>query len=63
MLVKELQSLGLAVEAITEESLIEVLNRGEAGRYGKVTRDDHGHLRIAEIEFGRMMKDMLTAKL
>ena len=51
------------VEAISEASLAEALNRGEAGRYGKVTRDEHGHLQLAEIEFGRLIKDMLGAKL
>jgi len=28
-----------------------------------VTRDDHGHLRLGEIEFGRIMKDLLTTRL
>ena len=28
-----------------------------------MTRDDHGHLQIAEIQFGRLIKDLLGAKL
>ena len=32
-------------------------------RFGKVIRDDHGHLRLGEIEFGRLMKELLTARL
>jgi ATP-dependent phosphofructokinase / diphosphate-dependent phosphofructokinase len=33
------------------------------GKYGKVQRDPHGHLRLGEIEFGRIIKDHLTVKL
>ena len=51
------------VEAISERSLKAVLDRGEPGRYGQVTRDDHGHLQIADIQLGRLMKDMLKDKL
>src|SRR5690242_11730754 len=36
---------------------------GQLERYGKVIRDDHGHLRLGEIEFGRLMKDLVTARL
>ena len=36
---------------------------GQLGRYGKVERDPHGHLRLGEIEFGRMIKDRLSARL
>ena len=32
-------------------------------RYGNVRRDEHGHLRLGEIEFGRLMKDLLTERL
>ena len=28
-------------------------------RYGNFQRDPHGHLRLGEIEFGRMVKDHL----
>src|SRR5262249_57035415 len=33
------------------------------GRYGDIVRDDHGHLRLGEIEFGRMVKENLGQKL
>jgi 6-phosphofructokinase 1 len=46
---------GLVVLA---EGLIESLER-----FGKVIRDDHGHLRLGEIEFGRLMKELLTQRL
>src|SRR5204862_7633057 len=32
-------------------------------RYGRLERDPHGHLRLGEIEFGRMVKDRLTCRL
>ncbi len=57
--------------AVLAEGLLEKI--GEKGlssvditkldRYGKVERDPHGHLRLGEIEFGRMVKDHLAAKL
>ncbi len=51
------------IEAIGEQGLIDGVEDGHLERYGKVTRDDHGHLRLGEIEFGRLMKDRLTAQL
>jgi 6-phosphofructokinase 1 len=51
------------LESIGEEGLLAVMDAAELGRYGRVRRDPHGHLRLGEIEFGRMVKDRLTAKL
>src|SRR3989449_5002676 len=51
------------IEAMGEKNLVAALGDGQLQRYGKITRDDHGHLRLGEIEFGRMMKDLLTARL
>lgn len=51
------------LEAIGEEGLKEVIDTGQLGRYGKVRRDDHGHLRLGEIEFARMIKDRLDTRL
>jgi ATP-dependent phosphofructokinase / diphosphate-dependent phosphofructokinase len=51
------------IEAIDEATLTDAVNSGQLGRYGKVVRDDHGHLRLGEIEFGRMIKDLLTERL
>ena len=36
---------------------------GQIGRYGEITTDPHGHMRLGEIEFGRMIKDRLSARL
>lgn len=48
------------IESIGEQGLISVLGEEQLARYGKLKRDDHGHLRLGEIEFGRMIKDRLT---
>jgi 6-phosphofructokinase 1 len=51
------------IEAMGEQGLVKALPEGQLERYGKVIRDEHGHLRLGEIEFGRLMKDLLTARL
>ncbi|HEY3760996.1 MAG TPA: diphosphate--fructose-6-phosphate 1-phosphotransferase [Verrucomicrobiae bacterium] len=51
------------IEAMGEQGLVKALPSGDLSRYGKVIRDDHGHLRLGEIEFGRIMKDLLLARL
>jgi ATP-dependent phosphofructokinase / diphosphate-dependent phosphofructokinase len=51
------------IEAMGEQGLIKAMPEGELERFGKVIRDDHGHLRLGEIEFGRLMKELLTQRL
>jgi 6-phosphofructokinase 1 len=51
------------IEAIGEKELISVMEGGQTGSYGKVIRDPHGHLRLGEIEFGRMIKERLAMRL
>jgi 6-phosphofructokinase 1 len=51
------------LEAIGEMGLEEMMATGQIGRYGTIARDPHGHLRLGEIEFGRMVKDRLSGKL
>jgi ATP-dependent phosphofructokinase / diphosphate-dependent phosphofructokinase len=51
------------IEAIGEEGLEAAMSSGELGRYGAVTRDPHGHLRLGEIEFGRMVTDQMAQRL
>jgi 6-phosphofructokinase 1 len=51
------------LEAIGEKGLLDAMDTAELGRYGKLQRDPHGHLRLGEIEFGRMVKDRLAASL
>jgi len=51
------------IEAMGEKGLVNALPGGQLERYGKIKRDDHGHLHLAEIEFGRMMKDLVSERL
>ena len=51
------------IESIGEKALLAAVNSGQLGRYGRVTRDEHGHLRLGEVEFGRMLKDILLQRL
>jgi 6-phosphofructokinase 1 len=51
------------IEAIGEKGLLEALPEGELQHFGKIIRDDHGHLRLGEIEFGRLMKELLSQRL
>jgi ATP-dependent phosphofructokinase / diphosphate-dependent phosphofructokinase len=51
------------IESVGEKGLIAAVEDGQLDRYGKVSRDEHGHLRLGEIEFGRLMRDLLTARL
>ena len=51
------------LEAIGEKGLIGVMTEEQLSRYGKVDKDPHGHLRLGEIEFGRMVKDRVSARL
>jgi 6-phosphofructokinase len=51
------------IEAIGEKGLLAAMNAGELGRYGQLSRDPHGHLRLGDIEFGRMIKDRLAMRV
>lgn len=51
------------IESMGEKGLVNAVPGGNLERYGRVSRDDHGHLRLGEIEFGRLMKDLVTTRL
>jgi len=51
------------IEAMGEAGLVSAMQGGKLERYGKISRDEHGHLHLGEIEFGRLMKDLLTERL
>lgn len=51
------------MEAIGEKGLIDALGDGRLGQYGNIRKDPHGHMRLGEIEFGRMVRDRVTARL
>lgn len=50
------------LESIGEKGLIQALG-DDLPKYGEVTRDDHGHLRLGEIEFGRIIKNRVGSHL
>ncbi|NBO92490.1 MAG: 6-phosphofructokinase [Planctomycetia bacterium] len=50
------------LESIGEVALEELMSK-QPGRYGDIVKDDHGHLRLGEVEFGRMIKDLLDVRL
>jgi 6-phosphofructokinase 1 len=50
------------IESIGEKGLVAALG-DELPRYGRIERDDHGHLRLGELEFGRIVKDYLKKRL
>jgi 6-phosphofructokinase 1 len=49
--------------SLGENGLLQALGADDLSRYGKVERDPHGHLRLGEIEFGRLIKDQLGTRL
>jgi 6-phosphofructokinase 1 len=51
------------VEAIGEKGLLAGMGEGQISYYGRVQRDPHGHLRLGEIDFGRMVRDRLSERL
>ena len=50
------------IEAIGEEGLVAAMGNAQLSLYGRVQRDPHGHLRLGEIEFGRMVRDRLAGR-
>jgi 6-phosphofructokinase 1 len=51
------------LETIGYDRLHKILDDTHLGRYGAVERDPHGHLRLGQIEFGRMVRDHLAKGL
>jgi 6-phosphofructokinase 1 len=51
------------IEGIGEKGLLAALPEGQLQQFGKIIRDDHGHMSLGEIEFGRLMKELLTQRL
>ena len=50
------------IESIGEQGLLDALG-DELERYGNVERDPHGHLRLGEIEFGRIIRYRVAKRL
>lgn len=51
------------LESIGEDGLKAIMTENDIARYGKIKRDDHGHLRLGELDFGRMVCDQLEARM
>lgn len=51
------------IEAIGEQGLIDAVGEQDLNKYGKIERDPHGHLRLGEVEFGRMVREWLSKRL
>ncbi|HOX46444.1 MAG TPA: diphosphate--fructose-6-phosphate 1-phosphotransferase [Myxococcota bacterium] len=49
--------------AVLAEGLVEHLEPAELDKLENVERDDHGHIRIAEVDFGRMLKQAVVKRL
>jgi 6-phosphofructokinase 1 len=50
------------LDAIGFDRLKEIMD-AQPGRYGDLVRDEHGHLRLGQIDFGRMVRDYLAARM
>src|SRR3954470_15759617 len=50
------------IESVGEKGLVKALG-DDLQHYGRIERDDHGHLRLGELEFGRIIKDYLKKRL
>lgn len=51
------------LEAIGEQGLLAAMGDDELNKFGVVERDAFGHLRLGEIEFGRMVRYKLAERL
>jgi 6-phosphofructokinase 1 len=51
------------IESIGEQGLIAAIGEQNLHMYGKIEKDPHGHLRLGEIEFGRMVREWLARRL
>jgi ATP-dependent phosphofructokinase / diphosphate-dependent phosphofructokinase len=51
------------IEAIGAKALATHFQNEKLGRYGQIVQDQFGHLRLGEIEFGRMFRDALADRL
>lgn len=49
------------IESVKED--LKTILDNTAGKYGTYETDEHGHLRLGEIEFGKLIRDLLTERL
>ena len=51
------------IESIGEKGLIDAIGEENLHMYGKIEKDPHGHLRLGEIEFGRIVRERLGKRM
>jgi 6-phosphofructokinase 1 len=49
--------------AVLAEGLVEFLSQDELAEFGQIEHDEHGHVRLAEIDVGDVIKDRLRERL
>jgi len=49
--------------AVLAEGLVEHLSEAELASFGQIEHDEHGHVRLAEINLGEVVKDRLRQRL
>jgi 6-phosphofructokinase 1 len=51
------------IESIGDQGLLDALGADNIRQYGRLDRDPHGHIRLGEIEFHRIVRDRLQPQL
>ncbi len=51
------------IESIGDKGLLDALGAENIRQYGRLDRDPHGHIRLGEIEFHRIVRDRLQPQL
>ncbi len=51
------------IEAIGQQGLVDAIGEANLHMYGKIEKDPHGHLRLGEIEFGRIVRERLAKRM
>ncbi len=51
------------IESIGDKGLLDALGAENISQYGRLDRDPHGHIRLGEIEFHRIVRDRLQPQL
>jgi ATP-dependent phosphofructokinase / diphosphate-dependent phosphofructokinase len=51
------------IESIGEQGLIDAIGVEDMDKYGNIEKDPHGHLRLGEIEFGRIVRERLSKRM
>jgi 6-phosphofructokinase len=50
------------ISAVDQKQLFDIV-QNSSGRYGTLLRDEFGHLRLGEIEFGKLIRELLVKRM